>query len=258
MLKTFLYGIAFLSFAFNSASVVIVPKAKGSIALALAALPNSAGTSAVDASQQAESMNGFPLDRTVRAAIQPPLLTRDQLVTRGHAEDKEEITALFYTYIFFHDTNNGPGVASLFTKDGILESLWNNGGKTIEPNGDAPGHGCVFYGQDQIASEMFGTKSLPFPGHYHNQATNVLVQVHGDTATLYANWTTIQSNEEGASPLASAPNTAIVSHNGEYVSDLRRTPDGWRFVHHRAIQDVKLKIRNASIASCDQNFIQGR
>ena len=119
------------------------------------------------------------------------------LVTRGHADDKQEIADLLYTYVWYHDTLNGPGVASLFTTDGILETLWNNGGKRIERNAGPTGRGCLEYGHDQI-SEVFGNNPLPFVGHSHNQVTNVLIQVHGDTATLYANWTTIHSNAGAA------------------------------------------------------------
>ena len=206
------------------------------------------------ASSPGPSINGLPIDGPVKTPVQLPMLTRDQLVTRGHAEDKAEIADLFYAYVFYHDSHNGPGVASLFTKDGILETLWNNGGKTFEPNAGPTGRGCLEYGYDQI-SEMFGNKPLPFPGHSHNQVSNVLIQVHGDTATLYANWTTVHSNDPDARPgfsNAVEPNTAVVSHNGEYVSDLRRTPDGWRFVHHRAVEDEKVKF---GIPVCEKNVV---
>jgi SnoaL-like domain len=174
----------------------------------------------------------------ILAPVTPPLLTRDDLVTRGHADDKTEIADLFYAYIFYHDSHNGPGVASLFTKDGGLETLWNNGGKTVEANPGATGKGCMSYGPDQIA-KFFGNNPLPFVGHSHNEVSNVSVQVRGDTATLYANWTTIRSNDEKPAPGIVAPNTAVVSHNGEYVSDLRRTPDGWRFFRHRVLEDER-------------------
>jgi hypothetical protein len=200
-----------------------------------------------------QSMNGLPLRGPVRTPVPLPMLTRDDLVTRGHADDKAEIADLFFAYIFYHDSHNGPGVASLFTDDGILETLWNNGGKVFAPNAGPHGRGCIEYGHEQI-SAMFGTNPIPFPGHSHNQVSNVLIQVHGDTATLYANWTTIRSNDPSSpnGPVATAPNTAIVSHNGEYVSDLRRTPDGWRFIHHRAVEDEPAKF---GIPVCEQNVV---
>lgn len=198
-----------------------------------------------------QSINGLPIDGPVRTPVALPMLSRDQLVTRGNADDKAEIADLFFAYIFYHDSHNGPGVASLFTDDGILETLLNNGGKTFEANAGPHGLGCIEYGHDQI-SAMFGTHPLPFPGHSHNQVSNVMIQVHGDTATLYANWTTIHSNDSNGTPVATSPNTATVSHNGEYVSDLRKTPDGWRFVHHRAVEDEKAKF---GISVCEANVI---
>ena len=38
------------------------------------------------------------------------------------------------------------------------------------------------------------SNAATFPGPSHNQITNVMVQVYGDTATLYANVTRVLSN----------------------------------------------------------------
>jgi hypothetical protein len=177
------------------------------------------------------------------------VLTRDQLVTRGHAEDKAEIAALFHAYMLYHDTHNGPGVASLFTSDGALEHLWNNGGKTVEPNAGPNGLGCFSPGHDEIV-EMFehdaNGRPLAFSGHSHNQVTNVSVQVYGDTATLYGNFTTIRSNVPSVDLVAEPPHSASTSHNGEDVADLRRTSDGWRFIHLRVLEDEKMKFGTPS------------
>src|SRR5262249_21764067 len=69
----------------------------------------------------------FSILRRVTAALRLPIVTRDQLVTRGHADDKLEIADLFQAYMFFHDTHNGEAVASLFTPEGAMEHMWNNG-----------------------------------------------------------------------------------------------------------------------------------
>lgn len=192
-------------------------------------------------SSTAKSPTGFPLMGPTLAGTVPPVLTRDDLVTRGHADDKLEIASLFYTYIWYHDSHNGPGVASLFTDDGILETLWNNAGKTVEPNAGPHGKGCLEYGHKQIA-DMFGYTPLPWVGHSHNQVSNVNVQVRGEAGTLYANWTTIRSNDHDTlAPGVVAPNTAVVSHNGEYVGDAKLTPEGWRFLHLRVLEDEPAK-----------------
>ena len=113
------YGVAILSGASIGAGVVVPLEAKSP--------------------QPSQSTTGFPLGQPVRT---PMPLPKGQLVTRGHADDKEEIAPLFQAYMFYHDTHNGPGVASLFAKDGALENLWNNAGKTIEPNAGPTGRGC--------------------------------------------------------------------------------------------------------------------
>jgi SnoaL-like domain len=206
------------------------------------------------------SPTGFVIGEPVTHPIRLPVLTRDQLVTRGHAEDKMEITALFEAYMFYHDTHNGPGVASLFIEDGVLEHLWNNGGRTVEPNAGPNGKGCFSPGRKEIEEMFEGEGSAPraaatFPGHSHNQVTNVSVQVYGDTATLYGNFTTIRSNDAGGTPIASPPNSAVVSHNGEDVADLRRTPEGWRFVHLRVLEDEQMKF---GTAACEKHVVDGR
>lgn len=213
------------------------------------------------AQQQKPAMSptGFVIGEPVTHPIRLPVLTRDQLVTRGHAEDKAEIAELFHTYMFYHDTHNGGGVASLFTYEGALEHLWNNGGRTVEPNAGPDGKGCFSPGKKEILEMFEGEggahgQAGTFPGHSHNQVTNVSVQVYGDTATLYGNFTTIRSNDAAGAPVASPPNSAAVSHNGEDVADLRRTPEGWRFVHLRVLEDEPMKF---GTAACEKHVVAG-
>jgi hypothetical protein len=196
-------------------------------------------------------LHGLPVGRPVKGAVTTPHMTRDMLLSKGHADDIVAVQQLFYAYLFYHDTHDGPGVASLFTKDGVLETLYNNGGKTIEPNAGPNGKGCISFGQDQITQQFGRANStpLPYPGYSHNSATDILVKVDGDYATLWARWATIRSNLEGI-PTAIPGHTAITHHNGTYVSDARRTPEGWRFVHHRAIEDTKMKF---GTPLCEEN-----
>jgi hypothetical protein len=187
-------------------------------------------------------MSGLPAG-PLSGPVKPPLLTRDQLLTRGNQDDKAEITNLLYTYGFFHDSGNAAGIVGLFTKDGAIQGLWNNNGNTLE------GSGCLAFGDQvgRVAVDEYGNTAKPgttqttrpFPGHSHNIMTNVTVQVHGDTAVLHAYYTRVLANVEGVEPVAQAPHTSVVSHGGEYVSDLRRTPEGWRFYRHRIIGDRK-------------------
>ena len=201
----------------------------------------------VEAAQATQFINGFPYDQGWKTGkFTPPLLTRDQLVTRDNnlqeLEDKAEITNLLYAYGFFHDTGNGPGVISTFTKDGAVGGGYNNNGKEID------GDGCMNSGEalwdEGVESDGYHpiwpakTTIRPYPGHSHNIITNVMIQLHGDTAELHAYYTRIHSNMEGAPPIAVAPHTAAVDHTGEYIMDLTRTSEGWRFTRQWHVGDA--------------------
>lgn len=189
-----------------------------------------------------KSPTGFSMEPILKPTSFP-MLTRDQLITRGHADDKLEIEALLNAYQFFHDTHNGKEIASLFVKGGTFEHLYNNGGKTLEPNPGPTGRGCMKYAPDDIL-KMY-TNPIPFPAQHHNEVSNLIVQVYGDTASFRAHVTTVESNEPDGAPVAQTPKTAAVDHSMQNVADLQRTADGWRFTHLRVIQDFKSTKANA-------------
>jgi hypothetical protein len=242
-MKALRYSLAVLAFAAVGACMIVLR------------LP----ARQVEASSPHMSPSGFIIGEPIRKPMPFPRLTRDQLVTRGHADDKAEIDALLQTYMFYHDTHDGEGVASLFTKDGALEHLWNNGGKTVEPNAGPNGLGCYVATHEEIAG-MYkarvgpgGGNTLGFPGHSHNLVTNNFVQVRGDTATIYADFTSIRSNDVPAGKIVGTPpNTASLSHDGEDIGDLVRTPEGWRFVHLRVLEDEQMKF---GTPTCEANVV---
>ncbi len=232
MLKKILLSVSFLA---------VVGISVGVTRLMTNASRVEAKSLAADTPGQGQNLlSGLPAGPST--TITPPFLTANQLLTKGSAQDVTEITNLLFTYGFYHDSGNGAGVASLFTKDGAIEGLWNNNGNVLV------GRGCLSQGEQlgRVAVDAAGNTAKPgekqtprpFPGHSHNVITNVLVQVNGDTAALHAYFTRVHANVEGNPPVATLPNTAVVSHTGEYTSDLRRTPEGWRFFRHRIISDV--------------------
>ena len=202
-----------------------------------------AGAATMAEMAPAVSPTGLPLAGPILKPTPLPILTRDRLLTRGHAEDKLEIAELLYAYQFFHDTHNGEAIASLFTPGGAFEHLYNNGGKTIDPFPGPIGRGCMKVAPQDIL-KMYGTP-IPLPVGSHNQVTNVIVQVNGDTGTVYANVVTTVSNARGKAAVAVLPNTAIIDHSSENIADVRKTPEGWRFVHLRVIQDYKPEAADA-------------
>ncbi len=184
-------------------------------------------------------IHGLPVGSAVTSPIKPPFRTRDDLFNRGHAEDYVEASELLNAYIYYHDSANGLGIASLFTPDGIFEVLNNKDGRTLDPDyGDFKG--CIAKGPAQIAvffgahlGEPLSDRATPFPRPRHNQVTNVLVKFDSDTATLNANWSSINADPDHQKSAASA----YVDRNGQYVADLRRTREGWRFVQLRAVHE---------------------
>jgi hypothetical protein len=194
-------------------------------------------TWAVSGGEPLKSPTGLPLNGPIAKSTPLPVLTRDQLITRGHADDKLEIEGLLHAYQFFHDTHNAEGVASLFVKDGMFEHLYNADGKSIEPLPGPNGRGCAKYAPDDIL-KMYAN-AIPLPTVVHNQVTNTLVQVYGDTATAYCNVVMTRSNKSGAKPIVEGQYSALMDHTSENIADFRKTADGWRITHLRVIQDFK-------------------
>ena len=203
-------------------------------------------------------INGFPVQQGWKdGTFKPPFLTTDQLVQKETLQtliDKEEITNLLYAFVFFHDTGNTLGMRSTFTKDGGIGGGYNNEGKQLE------GQGCIGkYEQVGLSAVDTGGKmpppgqpqvAYPFPGHSKNITTNLMIQVHGDTAELHAYYTRVHANVEGEAPVAEAPRTATVMYTGQYVADLRRTPEGWRFVRQWHVNDWRPARGTASERPC--------
>jgi hypothetical protein len=247
MLNKILWGSAFLWVVVVSASITT---------LTLHARQQKANSSAVP--QSSQFINGFPVEQGWKDGVfTPPLLTRDQLLQKENLQtlvDKEEIRNLLYVFVFFHDTGNTLGMRSTFTTDGGIGGGYNNEGKQLE------GKGCIGkYEQVGLSAVDTGGRmpppgqpqvAYPFPGHSKNITTNVLIQVHGDTAELRGYYTRVQANVAGETPVATSPHTADVMYTGQYVMDLRRTPDGWRFVRQWHINDWRPASGTASERPC--------
>jgi hypothetical protein len=250
MLKKICWGVTFLSIIFINIGITnLMMNARQARA------SGAASSAAVDAPQQAQFINGFPVDGWRGPSFKPPFVTRDQLVKRDSVQelqDKSEITNLLYAFVFFHDTGNLQGMRSTFTKEGGIGGGYNKEGQAIEGAGcigtyDAVGRSAVDTGGRMPKDG--NPIAYPFPGHSKNITTNVLIQVHGDTAELRAYYTRVQANVEGEPPVVETkplnagervlvgPHSATVLYTGQYVMDLQRTPEGWRFARQWHIND---------------------
>jgi hypothetical protein len=104
----------------------------------------------------------------------------------------------------------------------------------------------VLKGRDQIVryigNQVSGNAHFPspFPGHSHHIVTSKLIKVDGNTATLTAAWLGIGTNDT----------TGAISINiaGEYLTDFKRTGEGWKISHNRPIVD-----RRGVTGTCDLN-----
>jgi SnoaL-like domain len=171
---------------------------------------------------------GLPIASVITGVYQIPNNVQELLSDDGnHADDIVQILNLKGLYVYFHDSKNGNGVASLFVNGGLFEDPYQNG------NGLICGPDNVAIGFDQIAA-YFGNSPnpSPFPGHTHHVMTAPVVKFSqdGQFATLTANFS---DNKAGISGTSSTS----WGHIGEYVDDFVKVGGRWWFVHLRPLED---------------------
>src|ERR1700752_3286870 len=57
---------------------------------------------------------------------QPTLLTKHELFSEDHTADVVAIQSVWAAYVFYNGSSNGPGMASIFTPDGVDQHLFDN------------------------------------------------------------------------------------------------------------------------------------
>ena len=183
---------------------------------------------------------GLPVTGPVVTSTPVKLLTADEVLPKpGHERDIVEIIQLQGLYEFYHDGHNGPGVASLFTPDGIFPGIFemplNDANGDLSPQGGTTeiGVGCAAYGTAEITTSFNAGVAVPLPWtalrHHVMTSPVVTFSKDGNFATLIANFV---DDMKSGSPLATT-----WGNEGEYMDDFVRTKDGWKFVHLRAIED---------------------
>jgi hypothetical protein len=240
MLKKFSYGVAFLLGALISLGIFAVTKAKTASGPVWTDHPN-------------------PL-----RLQQPTVLTKHQLFSEDHTADVVAVQQVWGAYTFYNDSDNGPGMASLFTPDGVDQHVWvdaktglltphygvvapGDEGKRMAPENHQLGSGCVLHGRDQI-SFYFGKKRrpdpIPWPGHGHHESPSMLVKVSddGQTAVLSTPYVIASTNDKGEGRVST----------GGYRAFYKKTSEGWEIAELYAISD------NPVVSpGCDLNGPQG-
>lgn len=181
---------------------------------------------------------------------QPTVQTRRQMFTEDRTADVVAIREVWAAYAFYNDSINGPGMASLFTPDGVDQHIWDDEhGKFIPDYGvvapddvgknmteDGPkGSGCVLHGREQIAY-YFGKKRAPdpiaWPGHSHHEAFGMMVKVSddGQTAVISTPHIDVGQNAQGAYHFTTGGHRAF----------MKKTSEGWEIAELYAIDDHPL------------------
>jgi hypothetical protein len=130
------------------------------------------------------------------------------LETTSRVEDELAIRALTARYNFAIDEGRAEEWADTFVPDGVFESTLLG----------------VTRGRDELVAfaRNFATQMKA-----RHLTTDAIVEVDGDRA-----------HQRCYLLFVDIGGTARLSTTGVYEDDLRRTPDGWRFVHRRITPDA--------------------
>jgi ketosteroid isomerase-like protein len=179
---------------------------------------------------------------------QPSVPAKHELFSEDHAADVVAIEQVWTAYDFYHDSGNGTDMASLFTPDGVVQHLWNDGhgvfvadsgivapedkGKRLTSDGKQLGSGCVVRGREEIAyyfGPKMGSKALAWPGHSHHMETSVAVKVSedGQTAVMSSPDIIAGVNDKGEGHFTTG---------GKRVF-FKKTSEGWEIAELYAIHD---------------------
>lgn len=120
--------------------------------------------------------------------------------------DKEDIRELLARYCFHLDADEFESMAALFTLDGVWETAFGTG----------TGRAGIIA---QARSLARGTR----PRRVH-LTTNIVIDLHGDTATVRSNWALIQNSPSGP----------VIGSGGAYRDQVVKIEGRW-FFQHRAI-----------------------
>jgi hypothetical protein len=177
---------------------------------------------------------------------QPTVLSKHELISEDHTADVVAINQVWGAYSFYTDTDNGPGMASLFTPEGVDQHFWDDGhgklipdfgivapgdeGKNMTPEGPI-GSGCVQKGRDQISIYKRNGRvdPLPWPAHSHHEtaASAVKVSDDGQTATLEAPYIIVSVSDKNEPHFTT----------GTYRAFFQKTSDGWEMAELYVIFD---------------------
>ncbi len=170
--------------------------------------------------------------------VQPKRLSKDELFSQDHTADVLAVEQVFAAYAYYNDTQNGPGMASLFTEDGVVHFVRNHAGKFELNNGEGcrlTGHKDIatFYGFNRTAQWGHSPEDrdgFAFPGNSHHAVTTRMVKVNDDGKTAMLTgilfWSiTSSSTNRRAEPDGKGTR---IGTSGVYRVFFRKTSEGWQ------------------------------
>ena len=121
--------------------------------------------------------------------------------------DKDEIRELLARYCFALDDDRFEEMAALFTPNGVWETAFGTG-----------------TGRDGIVAQARSIATGVRPKRVH-LTTNIVIDLHGDSATARSNWALIQNSDAGP----------VIGSGGAYADRLVQVDGRW-FFQHRTIE----------------------
>lgn len=127
-------------------------------------------------------------------------------------EDIQEIRVVLLNYGRYLDARDFAAYSQLFAKDGE----WTGGFGSVK---------------GPAAIQAFMEKNIPGPntGHTFHLLSNFIIEVHGDTATVWSRWTYVTPN---------ADKRPAMSQAGHYDDLLVRENGHWKFRRRVAGNDI--------------------
>ncbi|HVZ09395.1 nuclear transport factor 2 family protein [Rhodopila sp.] len=129
--------------------------------------------------------------------------------------DKDAIRELLATYCFHLDNDEFEAMAALFTPDGVWETAFGTG-----------------TGRAGIAAQARAIAQGERPRRVH-QTTNIVIDLHGDTAMVRSNWLLFQNSP------ANSSDGPVIGSGGAYHDTVVRQDGRWLFRHRRIDRYVK-------------------
>jgi len=148
----------------------------------------------------------------------------------GYADDRAQIENLQARYMFAMDWRDADAYAATFAPDGVLDSA---GG--VEQGRQAI-HDFIVKMKGRDDARDAADTSGKWPPKMRHSITNLVLEIHGDTASAHAYWTALNNNTDDRH--------GVIAGYGHYEDQLVKLNGQWLF-KSRKIFNENLAQRHA-------------